>query len=81
MTYVYDEEAAQRRTDAYIRFLMDAYGVDLYGLAEITGATVKELREFQAAENPDRSAATFFQLARVTGISISWLFAESEVSQ
>lgn len=75
--YEYDNETA-RRVDAYIRFLMDAYGVDLDGLADVTGATVDEIREFHAADYPEKSVTTMCQLASVTGISVSWLFAESE---
>ena len=81
MSYEYDNETAARRVDAYTRFLMDAYETDLDGLADVTGATVDEIREFNAADYLEKSANTMYQLARVTGISVSWLFAESEVSQ
>lgn len=81
MSYEYDNETAARRVDAYTRFLMDAYETDLDGLADVTGATVDEIREFHAADYLEKSANTMYQLASVTGISVSWLFAESEVSQ
>lgn len=79
MSYVYDNETAARRVDAYTRFLMDAYETDIDGLADVTGATVDEIREFNAADYLEKSANTMYQLASVTGISVSWLFAESEV--
>lgn len=75
--YVYDDETSARRLDAYIHILMDAYGVDLEGLAEIAGVTAEEMREFQAAPYGEKSVRIFKKLALITGVSVSWLCCET----
>lgn len=81
MTVTHDKEMAAHRVDAYIRFLMDVYNVDVDGLALIAGVTPAAMRKFQAAEWKDKSAVTIYLLASLTGVSMSWLFAESEESE
>lgn len=72
----YDKEAAERRTNAYLDFLMAAYGTDADGLADIAGIPRGTLAEFMGAPWDDKSTAVFFKLAQMTGISVSFLFAE-----
>lgn len=79
--YSYDNKASERRIRAYTRFLLDAYETDLDGLADIAGVSAEEMSEYQTADYYDLNAVTIFLLARLTGIHVSWLFAESEVSQ
>ena len=77
--YIHDDEAGARRLDAYVRFLLDAYETDVDGLAKVAGVDRAAMRRFMKAEYADKSSVTLIHLARVTGISVSWLFAESEV--
>ena len=79
--YSYDDAVAEHRIRAYTRFLLDAYETDLDGLAEIAGVSVRKMREHQTADYCDLNAVTIVKLARLTGVSVSWLFAESEESE
>lgn len=76
--YLYDDAVAEHRIRAYTRFLLDAYETDLDGLAEIAGVSGEEIHDYQTAEYRDLNAVTIYQLARLTGVSVAWLFAESE---
>ena len=74
--YTYDREAAERRTNAYLDFLMAAYGTDAHGLADIAGIPRGTLTKFINAPWGNKSATVFFTLAQMTGVSVSFLFAE-----
>ena len=76
MTYTYDREAAERRASAYVDFLMAAYGTDAAGLADVAGIPRGTLTKFINAPWGDKSIAVFSTLAQMTGISVSFLFAE-----
>ena len=74
--YTYDREASERRTNAYLDFLMAAYGTDAHGLDDIAGIPRGTLTEFINAPWDKKSVTVLFTLARLTGISVSFLFAE-----
>lgn len=74
--YTYDEVAAERRTNAYIDFLMAAYGTDAHGLADVAGIPRGTMTKFVNAPWGKKSSAVLFTLARMTGVSVSFLFAE-----
>lgn len=74
--YTYDKEAAERRTNAYLDFLMAAYGTDAGGLADIAGIPRGTLTKFMNAPWGKKSVTVLFALAQMTGISVSFLFAE-----
>lgn len=81
MIITHDNAAAERRIKAYTRFLMDAYGTDLEGLADIAGVSAEELRRYQAATFDNISTNVLVKLANLTCIRCGWLFAESEVAE
>ena len=76
MKYTYDHEAAERRTSAYLDFLMAAYGTDAHGLADIAGIPRGTMTKFINAPWGKKSVTVLFTLAQMTGISVSFLFAE-----
>lgn len=78
MTYEYDNDASRRRIAAYTDFLMAAYGTDADGLADIAGISREDMAEYVATDDyRELNACVLSKLGRLTGISFSWLFAES----
>ena len=74
--YTYDREAAERRVTAYVDFLMTAYDTDAHGLADVAGIPRGTLTKFISAPWEKKSVTVFFTLAQMTGVSVSFLFAE-----
>lgn len=72
----YDRAASARRLDAYLGFLLEAYGVDLPELADIAGLGRRELTVYSRASYDDKSSLIVLMLAELTGISVSWLLGE-----
>lgn len=77
----YDRDAAERRMAAYVDFLMAAYDVDAHGLADIVGIPRGTMAKFVNAPYECKSAGVLFTLARLTGISASFLFAEERAAE
>ena len=77
MAHTFNETEAARRINAYTDFLMAAYGTDADGLADLVKIEHGKMREYAAADYEDKDAETLQRLSRLTGISVSWLFAES----
>ena len=78
MGCTFDKDAAARRTDAYVSMLKEAYGVDSHGLADMLGVDRGTFTKFERAPWGKKSTGVLFRLASVTGVSVSWLFAEGE---
>ena len=76
MSYDYDRETSERRIAAYVDFLMASYDVDAHGLADLAGIPRQTLTKFINAPYGKKSTTTLFTLARMTDISVSFLFAE-----
>ena len=81
MTHTYERAAAERRVNAYLDFLMAAYGTDARGLADLAGVKPGAMTRFVNAPNSDRSTAILFSLVRLTGISASFLLAEEAAAE
>ena len=71
-----DRSASERRINSYIAFLMDAYGVDAHGLADLAGIPRQTLTKFIRAPYGEKGVETLVRLARVTGMPLAWLFGE-----
>ena len=76
MRHTYDKATAERRVNAYAAFLMEAYGNDRAALAEAAGVDRVKLSRFLNSPYKDKSTITLILLARLTGVSLAWLFAE-----
>ena len=70
------EETRERRLDAYIEFLENAYQVDGYGLADLIGMSRSQWTRNMRAAWVDKRWSFFVGLASLTGISLDWLIAE-----
>lgn len=78
MVCTYDNEVSARRIAAYTAFLLDAYGTDVNGLADIAGVDRGKMAEFvNETDFENLNCAVIAKLGNMTGISFSWLFAES----
>ena len=66
-------EICDRRLNAYIRMLEEAYEVDSRGLADMVGIHRQTMTKYIKAPFMKKGIVTTFKLAEVTGISIDWL--------
>ena len=68
--------AMHRRVDAYVCMLKKSYQVDDHGLADVAGVDRGAFAKFMNDDWDAKSTEVAVMLARLTGISIPWLFAE-----
>ena len=72
----YDYDIAGRRLDAYVRMLMEAYGLDDRGMADLLGMHYQTWTKFRRAEFGKKGANAIMRLAGLTGLDVRWLLGE-----
>ena len=70
------DEIRERRLEALINMIEDAYQVDGYGVAELIGMKKQTWTKEMRKPWGKKSCTLFFGLAELTTVRLSWLMCE-----
>lgn len=69
-------EVRERRINAAISMIKEAYQVDGYGVAALIGMSKNKWTRNEKAPWGKKTSSLYFGIAQLTGLSLSWLCAE-----